>query len=189
MSNEGVSFDFDGEQQPTVDNSQFKSELEFNAEVNSEGADNNFGFQPAQNMGGVSTAPRDDDFTEEERSQVEEVEQANEDRKKKLFERQSEEENKKQQKKSEAKSKLDEWQKTRKNQIDQKRKQNKEEEKYFLDDRSEQRKGANPWERVINNCEMNSSQYVGDKDVSRMKNAMLSRKTDITKAGGMKNTM
>lgn len=189
MSGEGVSFDFDGEQQPTVDNSQFKSGLEFNAEFNNENADNNFGFQPAPMMGGFVSAPKDDDFTEEERQQIEAVETANEERKKKLYEKQMDEENKKQQKKQEAKQKLDEWHATRKNQIEQKRKQNLEEEKFFLEDRSEQRKGANPWERVINNCEMNQSQYVGDKDVSRMKNAMLARKTDITKAGGMKNTM
>lgn len=47
------------------------------------------------------------------------------------------------------------------------------------------RNGPNPWERVVNNCEMNSSQYVGGADVSRMRQAMLQRKSDITKAGGM----
>lgn len=44
-----------------------------------------------------------------------------------------------------------------------------------------QRNGPNPWERVISNCEMNSSQYVGGADVSRMRQAMLARKGDITK--------
>lgn len=34
---------------------------------------------------------------------------------------------------------------------------------------------------------MNSSQYVGGADVARMRLAMISRKSDITKAGGMKN--
>ena len=33
---------------------------------------------------------------------------------------------------------------------------------------------------------MNSSQYVGGADVGRMRLAMISRKSDITKAGGMK---
>lgn len=38
---------------------------------------------------------------------------------------------------------------------------------------------------MVENCEMNSSQYVGGSDVSRMRQAMISRKDDITKAGGM----
>ena len=50
-----------------------------------------------------------------------------------------------------------------------------------------QRSGANPWERVIANCEMNSSQYVGGADVTRMRQAMIARKADITKSGGMNN--
>lgn len=48
-----------------------------------------------------------------------------------------------------------------------------------------QRNGPNPWERVIANCEMNSSAYVGEADVSRMRQAMIARKADITKAGGL----
>jgi len=49
--------------------------------------------------------------------------------------------------------------------------------------------GKNPWVRIIDNCEMNASQYVGGKDVSRMRAAMLARKDDITKAGGMKKAL
>ena len=48
---------------------------------------------------------------------------------------------------------------------------------------------GNPWERVIDNCEMNPSQYVGTKDVSRMRQAMIGRKADITKRGGMKKAL
>ena len=43
------------------------------------------------------------------------------------------------------------------------------------------REGPNPWERVIENCEMNSAHYVGGSDVSRMRAAMISRKADFTK--------
>ena len=48
---------------------------------------------------------------------------------------------------------------------------------------------GNPWERVIDNCEMNGSQYVGTKDVTRMRQAMIGRKADITKRGGMKKAL
>lgn len=47
-----------------------------------------------------------------------------------------------------------------------------------------ERNGPNPWERVVSNCEMNSSSYVGGADVGRMRQAMIARKADITKSGG-----
>jgi hypothetical protein len=43
---------------------------------------------------------------------------------------------------------------------------------------------TNQWERVISNVEINSSQYVGQADVTRMRQAMVARKNDITKSGG-----
>ncbi len=60
-------------------------------------------------------------------------------------------------------------------------------QKHFHEDREAKRSGLNPWDRVNENCEMTASQYVGGADVSRMRQAMISRKNDITKAGGMKN--
>ena len=36
---------------------------------------------------------------------------------------------------------------------------------------------------------MNPSAYVGGKDVTRMRQAMVARKSDITKAGGLKKAM
>ena len=54
----------------------------------------------------------------------------------------------------------------------------------YYEELERQRKGANPWARVVSNCEMNSSQYVGGADVARMRQAMIARKTDITKSGG-----
>jgi hypothetical protein len=50
----------------------------------------------------------------------------------------------------------------------------------------EHRRGNNPWERVVDNCNMSASALSSSgKDMSRMKAAMLARKADITKAGGM----
>jgi len=51
------------------------------------------------------------------------------------------------------------------------------------------KKVNNPWIRVVSNCDMNSSSYVGGKDVTRMRQAMLSRRDDITKKGGMKKAL
>ena len=36
---------------------------------------------------------------------------------------------------------------------------------------------------------MNPSNYVGGKDVSRMRQAMISRKADLTKSGGLKKAV
>ena len=57
-----------------------------------------------------------------------------------------------------------------------------EEQKKAIEDA---KNASNPWVRVVDNCEMNKDQYVGDKDVSRMREAMISRKADINKQGGM----
>ena len=48
---------------------------------------------------------------------------------------------------------------------------------------------TNPWERIMSNVEINSSQYVGQWDVTRMRQAMIARKADITKSGGMKKNV
>lgn len=48
---------------------------------------------------------------------------------------------------------------------------------------------TNPWERVIKNVEINSSQYVGSCDVTRMRQAMIARKNDLTKGGNMKKSV
>ena len=48
------------------------------------------------------------------------------------------------------------------------------------------RLGNNPWERVVDNISLKEVSANG-KDMSRMKAAILARKADITKAGGMQN--
>ena len=42
-------------------------------------------------------------------------------------------------------------------------------------------KAGNPWERVIDNCEMDPSVYSGTADVTRMRQVMISRKADLAK--------
>jgi hypothetical protein len=48
------------------------------------------------------------------------------------------------------------------------------------------RESLNPWERVLANVEINASNYVGGAEVTRMRQAMIARKGDITKSGSMK---
>lgn len=48
----------------------------------------------------------------------------------------------------------------------------------------------NPWERVIDNCDFTQGGQLPDqKDTARMRHAMIGRKTDITKSGGMKSAL
>jgi hypothetical protein len=47
---------------------------------------------------------------------------------------------------------------------------------------------TNPWERIVSNVEINASSYVGGADVTRMRQAMLARKSDLTKSGAKKPT-
>lgn len=49
----------------------------------------------------------------------------------------------------------------------------------------EQANDQNPWVRVNNNVDLDPNNYVGEKDMTRMRQSMIARKADITKAGGM----
>lgn len=60
---------------------------------------------------------------------------------------------------------------------------NKDAEVEYFEEKKRLKTTTNPWERIISNVEINSSSYVGAWDVSRMRQAMLARKSDITKSG------
>lgn len=59
----------------------------------------------------------------------------------------------------------------------------------YHDQVTQERTGPNPWERVVSNCEMNSASYVGGADVTRMRQAMIARKGDLTKGNTKKPTL
>lgn len=65
--------------------------------------------------------------------------------------------------------------------IASKRTQNKEEEWALLKTREEHKKSKNPWEKIIDNVEIDARKYLGQKDVSRMRQAMIARKQDLRK--------
>ncbi len=89
----------------------------------------------------------------------------------------------KRQRKAKGREEIVKWGQDRSKQIDLRKKTNVEQEKQYHEQVISQRNGPNPWERVISNCEMNSASYVGGADVSRMRQAMIARKADITKGG------
>lgn len=63
---------------------------------------------------------------------------------------------------------------------------NKQEEQAAKEEKLRLKSTTNPWERVVSMVELNASQYVGQADVARMRQAMVARKTDITKGSGAK---
>ena len=95
----------------------------------------------------------------------------------------------KKEKRIKAKQELDKRQQQRKKEIENRKKMNLEQEADYHKTVQIERNGPNPWDRVVANCEMNSAQYVGGADVTRMRQAMIARKGDITKAGGMSKSM
>ena len=78
------------------------------------------------------------------------------------------------------------WKDQKTKEKDQRVNTNTTEEQEYKAHVQRQRDGPNPWERVIENCEMNAQHYAGGKDVSRMRQVMISRKADINKQGGLK---
>ena len=67
---------------------------------------------------------------------------------------------------------------------------NKEAEIQYHEDKKSLKQTTNPWERVVSNVDINSASYVGACDVSRMRQAMIARKADLTKSGSSnKKTM
>lgn len=155
------------------------------------------GFQPAAwgNNGGFNATGsplggvEEDFLDDEEKERVSRVEQDNDDRKRALFDKLQAEEDSKRQRKARGKEEIDKWTAQRKREIEQQLKTNEENEKMHHENVTAQRNGPNPWDRVVSNCDMNSASYVGGADVTRMRQAMIARKADLTKSGGQKKTI
>lgn len=130
-------------------------------------------------------AGADGDYTEEERAQMAEVERAQDEMRRKLYEKQMEEHSQKEQRKRDGAQSLQQWQADHDASIAQARQRNAqaaEEEKSRAD---EAKATSNPWQRVVDNCEMDPEHYAGDKDVTRLRQAMVARKADLNKRGGV----
>jgi hypothetical protein len=124
-----------------------------------------------------------DDYEEpltlEEEARVEEIARDQKARMQRIIEREANEETEKRATRDKAKKELKQWYDNKERDRVAKSKQNKEEEWAFLQQREDHKRSLNKWEKIIDNCEMNSNKYLGSKDVSRMRQSMLARKTDL----------
>lgn len=123
---------------------------------------------------------------EDERDRVLAAERANQERAHALYQKQETETVLKQKRKAHGKEQLQQWTAERNNQLKQRKATNKQMEKDEATEKKRLKDTTNPWERIVSNVEINASNYVGGADVTRMRQAMLSRKSDLTKGSGAK---
>jgi hypothetical protein len=117
----------------------------------------------------------------EELAIIEAAQRDQQERLRRARDKEDQEMNEKRQKKQKAQEELNEWYRQRDAKIQNRRKNNKEEEWAYLKTREEHKKSKNPWEKIIDNVEIDSKKYLGTKDVSRMRQAMISRRQDLKK--------
>lgn len=130
-------------------------------------------------MGQAFDAP----LTPEEEARVAEIEQEQKIRMQKLMDKEANEIAEKRDRKDKAKEELRSWYEDKEKDRRAKSKQNKEEEWAFLKTRDEHKQSKNPWEKIIDNVEINQNKYLGTKDVTRMRQAMIARRADIKAQG------
>lgn len=121
--------------------------------------------------------PSDYDVTEMEL--IQKHEQADMERRAMLVEKEREEQEKKAKMRKDAEEELKNWANQRKEEILQRREQNKIEEETFNENRKALNASNNPWEKVVGNVDIKGGDYLGSKDVSRMRQSMLSRRNDV----------
>lgn len=121
--------------------------------------------------------PSDYDVTEMEL--IHAREQADMERRANLELKEREEQAKKKAMQEKAEVELKQWADSRKVEILNRREKNKEEEAAFNEARKAQTVAKNPWEKVVTNVDIKEGNYLGSKDVSRMRQSMLSRKNDV----------
>lgn len=121
--------------------------------------------------------PSDYDVTEMEL--IQKREQSDIERRAMLVEKEKEEQQKKTETQRKAEEELRNWTEQRKEDIIQKRTQNKIEEESFNESRKALSMSNNPWEKVTGNVDIKEGNYQGIKDVSRMRQAMISRRNDV----------
>lgn len=118
-------------------------------------------------------------LSEEEEARVAHIEREQQERLRSLKHKEEEESQQKREKKKDAKDELNGWYSNKQRERQSKSKQNKEEEWALLQTREEHKKSKNPWEKIVDNVEINPNKYLGSKDVTRMRQAMLARKGDL----------
>lgn len=167
-----------GDQNPVPDASDFNAVNNDFGETN-QPQDDGFGDFEDTRMKGEKITDLQEDA--EELAIIEAAQRDQQERLRKARNKEEQEINEKRERKQKAQEELNNWYSKRDTKIQSKRKINKEEEWAYLQKREEHKKSKNPWEKIIDNVEIDSKKYLGAKDVSRMRQAMIARKQDLKK--------
>ena len=150
--------------------------------------EDNFGGEYGQIMEVKQNKPRigqafDAPLTPEEEARIAEIENDQRERMQRLQDKEANEIAEKRDQQDKAREELKEWYEDKDRERLAKSKQNKEEEWAFLKTREEHKQSKNPWEKIVDNVEINANKYLGTRDVTRMRQAMQARKADIKSQG------
>lgn len=116
----------------------------------------------------VSTVPK---------IEPEKIRKWRQDQKQRLEQKDAAEEKKMQEWRSQAKKELDDWYKSRKDQLEKSKKNNRTSEQEFISERDKSEPGAE-WERITKLCEFNPKNAKNAKDVSRLRSMLLQLKAN-----------
>ncbi|KAL4450959.1 hypothetical protein ABPG74_021281 [Tetrahymena malaccensis] len=141
---------------------------------------NNFGSssQPQQNYDMFDPAEHTPQQISEHEERKLKLQKDEQERTQKLIQKQSEENTLKSQRISAAKTYLANWKSEREQNI-QKRKQACLQEEEVLVESRKQQTYKNSWDKITSNISLKASEYPGAKDVTRMKESILNKKSDL----------
>jgi len=137
------------------------------------GFENGYGEQPEQFSSPVPTRPS------VPKIEPEKIRKWREEQKTRLEKKDSEEEKEKNKLCVLAKKELEEWYKSRKEELEKRKKNNRTQEKEFIRDRDADKPGAE-WERIAKMCEFNPKAAKQAKDVTRLRSMLLQKKQEAT---------
>ena len=181
-------FDNTSTKQETVEPSQSEGGFDFlnNGEQvnNDNNVNNNDPFQAPNNdvnnnqFPQVVQPPVEQIDEAEIQRQQDRIKEENE-RRQKIEEKMSLEIQKKNELKEKAMQFINGFEEKRRNAIELRKKENVKNEEDFLNNKKLEKEGKkNPWEIVTDNITLKESEYKGTKDISRMRNVIVSRKND-----------
>jgi flagellar motility protein MotE (MotC chaperone) len=98
---------------------------------------------------------------EEERALIEAARRDQEERLRALREKEEQEMKDKRERKAQAQKELNEWYEKKNKKIDSKRRQNEDEELTFIRTREQHNKSKNPWEKILDNVEIDPKRAEG----------------------------
>ena len=181
-------FDNTSTKQETVEPSQSEGGFDFlnNGEQvnNDNNVNNNDPFQAPNNdvnnnqFPQVVQPPVEQIDEAEIQRQQDRIKEENE-RRQKIEEKMSLEIQKKNELKEKAMQFINDFEEKRRNAIELRKKENIKNEEDFMNNKMLEKEGKkNPWEIVTDNITLKESEYKGTKDISRMRNVIVSRKND-----------